>query len=151
MVGKFSSLNDHCLWRWKRVGANTDKASAEGDNRAREAHEGSEELQESWEYGSPHTCLGLCGHLEETCKGPEPMTLLDLKAEPTEVQRKETSAIWLSVEENHEAIHPSSSHNSKWEKLKSDPTPRLSKEPKGKTDLRTEDGREYARASIICQ
>lgn len=141
MAGKFSSLNDHCLWRWKRAGANTDKAaSAEGDNRAGEAHEGSEELQRSWEYGSPHECLGPCGCLEETCKVPEPMILLDLKARPTEVWRKETlSAIWLSVEENHEAIHPSSSYNSKWEKRKSDPTPRLSKEPKGKTDLRTED------------
>lgn len=104
------------------------------------AHEGSEELQESWECGSPHACLGPRGHLGETCKGPEPMTLLDLKAGPTEVRRKETSsAIWLSVEENHEATRPSSSHNSKWEKLKSDPTPRLSKRAKGQD--RSENGR----------
>lgn len=93
---------------------------------------------------------GCAGIWKRPAKALSPW-LLDLKAEPTEVQRKETSAMWLSVEENHKAIHPSSSHNSKWEKLKSDPTPRLSKEPKGKTDLRMEDGRDYARASIICQ
>lgn len=48
------------------------------------------------------------------------MPLADLEAESKqEVKGKEeSSTVWAGVDEKHEATHPRSSKNSKWEKLK---------------------------------